>query len=76
MSAVVSHLARDEKMTPSLTGCHLMIPAICNDAFIPQKYATDWKSWEQLPEAPVLNHKASEMFLNSCQYLCAPASLA
>ncbi|CAK3950345.1 related to sterigmatocystin biosynthesis lipase esterase STCI [Lecanosticta acicola] len=62
MGVVVSHLARDEGLKPALTGCHLMIPAVCSDECFPEKHKKDWKSWDQLPDAAILNHKATDLF--------------
>lgn len=62
LAATIAHLARDEKFSPSLTGCHLMIPAICAVNVLPQKYMKDQHSWEQNKDAAVLSRKACDMF--------------
>ncbi|KAF2719841.1 hypothetical protein K431DRAFT_286328 [Polychaeton citri CBS 116435] len=64
LTAVISHLARDEKLSPPLTGCHLMIPAVCDFRSMPEKYKKDANSWEQNKAAPVLGRKACLMFFN------------
>ena len=65
MTAVVAHLCRDEKMSPPITGCHLMIPFYCYHENIPESYKPDYKSWEQNAEAPILTQKACNLFMNN-----------
>lgn len=62
MVAVVSHLWRDEGMQPPITGCHLMIPSLCNSQHYPEEYRDKLKSWDALPNAPLLSHKAANLF--------------
>jgi len=65
MTAVVAHLWRDDKATPSITGCLLMIPAYCDSKFFPDKYKADYKSFEQNKHAPILSEKAMDLFINN-----------
>ena len=62
IAATIAHLARDEKLSPPLTGCHLMIPAICNIDALPEKYMKDQHSWEQNKNAAILSRKACDLF--------------
>jgi acetyl esterase/lipase len=62
IAAAISHLARDEKLSPPLTGCHLMIPAVCNIDALPEKYKKDQHSWEQNKNAAILGRKACDLF--------------
>jgi acetyl esterase/lipase len=62
IAAAISHIARDERLSPPLTGCHLMIPVICNIDALPEKYRKDQHSWEQNEDAAVLGRKACDLF--------------
>lgn len=61
----VAHLWQDDQITPKITGCHLMVPAICNSAFFPEELKKDWVSWHQLEFAPILSHKATDLFMSN-----------
>ncbi|KAH9818136.1 alpha/beta hydrolase fold, partial [Teratosphaeria destructans] len=63
LACVISHLWRDEKMQPLLTGTHLMIPAL--PSHVPEKYKQDYNSWEQNKDAPILSRKACDLFLDN-----------
>lgn len=63
ITAAVSHLWRDEGLTPKITGCHLMIPMVCADSFHPKD--KDLASWGQLEFAPILSHAACKLFLDN-----------
>jgi len=65
MTAVVSHLWRDEGLKPAITGAHLMIPALCYHSHIPEQYKSDYKSWAQNKDAPILSEKACALFMDS-----------
>ncbi|KAK4543948.1 hypothetical protein LTR36_004722 [Oleoguttula mirabilis] len=65
MAAVISHLYRDEGLKPAITGAHLMIPALCYHAYVPEKYKADYQSWEQNKNAPILSEKACLLFMSS-----------
>lgn len=52
-------------MKPAITGIHLMIPALCYSAFIPEQHRKDYKSWEQNKNAPILSVKACLLFMNN-----------
>ena len=65
MTATVAHLARDDKLSPPITGCLLMVPAYCYHKNVPEKYQPDAKSWEQNANAPILTHKATYLFLDN-----------
>lgn len=65
MTAVLAHLCRDEKMTPAITGCLLMIPAYCYHKFVPEKYQKDHQSWEQNKGAPILTRTAVYLFADN-----------
>lgn len=62
IATTISHLARDERLSPPLTGSHLMIPAICANPVMPEKYKKDAHSWEQNKDAAVLSRSACDLF--------------
>lgn len=62
IAATISHLARDEKFSPPLTGCHLMIPTMCANYALPEKYRQYEHAWEQNKNAAILSRKACDLF--------------
>ncbi len=62
LTAVLTHLARDEDLSPPLTGQYLGIPAICPDSQMPDKYKHLLLSPEQNANAPLLPAAAVDMF--------------
>ena len=63
MSAVIGHLARDEKLSPPLTGLSLLIPALLDYRAIPDQYKPMITSYEQNKAAPVLGMPQIERFM-------------
>jgi acetyl esterase/lipase len=59
---VVSHLARDEKLSPPLTGVSLIIPVVLSTKNLDSEYQAEIRSYEELKDAPVLPSKTIEMF--------------
>lgn len=55
ISLVVSHLCRDAKMTPALTGAFAPITSGVNDQTVPDKYKDHFISVEQCAKAPVFS---------------------
>lgn len=47
MTAVISHLWRDEKLNPAITGALLVIPAYCYHSFVPAQYKAEYNSYDQ-----------------------------
>ncbi|KAI9842752.1 MAG: hypothetical protein M1837_006935 [Sclerophora amabilis] len=64
-AAVTSHLARDENLSPPLTGVYLSVPAVLPPSVVPEKYKADYLSYEQLRNVPVLNRTTMDLFRNS-----------
>ncbi len=64
LTAVLAHLARDEGLSPPLTGQYLAIPAVLPDDVVPEKYKEFYLSYEQNKHAPVLPQAAIDMFMN------------
>ena len=67
LTAVLSHLARDEKLSPPLTGQYLSIPALLPPAVVPEKYKEFHLSSEQNKSAPILPQAAIDMFMKGYQ---------
>jgi len=67
ISAVLCHLARDEKLSPPLTGAVLLIPAVMEPTLrnIPDKYKHEVISYEQNKDAPILGQKAIYNFMDN-----------
>jgi acetyl esterase/lipase len=42
-----------------------MIPALVSAAFVPSEFAADYKSFGELPNAPILSHKACDLFADN-----------
>jgi len=63
ITAVLALLARDEGLSPPLTGQYLAIPAIGNKKWIPEKYKDRFLSFEQNKDVPVLPIAAIDMFM-------------
>lgn len=61
ITAVLAHLARDEGLSPPLTGEYLAIPAVCPNDRFPEKYKHLLYSYEQNAMAPVLPQAAIDM---------------
>ena len=62
ISAVISHLYRDEKLQPPLTGIYLSIPSAVDASVVPGKYRAEYLSREQNKNAPILSEAAMLMF--------------
>lgn len=62
LSLVLTHLSRDESLSPPLTGVWLNIPATIDSAAVPEKYKKLLTSYEQNKDAPALDVKAIDFF--------------
>ena len=62
ISCSISHLARDEKLQPPLTGVYLSIPSIMPPELAPEKYRHEHTSREDNKDAPILNGGAMKLF--------------
>jgi acetyl esterase/lipase len=58
----VSHLARDDGMTPKITGLFLSIPSLLEPLAVPEKWKSEYKSREENKNALVLNQDAISFF--------------
>lgn len=64
ISAVLGLLARDEKLSPPLTGLCLLIPALLDFENIPEEYKDEVVSYKQNKNAPVLGQAEIDMFMS------------
>ncbi|RMZ82436.1 hypothetical protein DV737_g2098, partial [Chaetothyriales sp. CBS 132003] len=62
ISAVLALMARDEQLSPPLTGQYLVIPTTCSPSKVPEKYKEYYLSREQNVDAVVLPQEAIDMF--------------
>ncbi|KAI3571172.1 Alpha/Beta hydrolase protein [Fusarium oxysporum f. sp. albedinis] len=60
IAAVLSHLARDNKLSTPLTGVYLHIPFTCAPEILAERYGSEYTSYEQNRNAPGLDVKAAE----------------
>jgi len=67
ITAVLTHVARDENLSPPLTGQYLVIPAVLPASKVPDKYREYYLSYEQNRYAPVLPVAAIDMFMKAYQ---------
>ena len=65
LTAVLTHQARDEKLSPPLTGQYLAVPAVLPAAVVPEKYKELYLSHKQNENTPVLPKAAVDMFMNA-----------
>ena len=73
--AVISHLYRDDHLSPPLTGIYLSVPAVLSPEVVPAKYKDQYLSREQNKNAPILNQGAIALFRSMSQKLSSPAVL-
>lgn len=62
LAIVVTHLYRDDKRAPPLTGQYLSIPPTCVPQALPEKYKQFYLSRQQNKDAPILNSSSITMF--------------
>lgn len=64
LSITLSHFARDEKLSPPLTGLFLSVPLPCFPGALPEPYASDNRivSWTQNSTAPIFSSPALDLF--------------
>lgn len=65
MVSVLAHLARDQKLTPPLTGQMNSIGGVIHADHVPEKYKPFYLSREQNKNGPVLNEEFYHMMRNS-----------
>ena len=65
LSAVLALQARDEKLSPPLTGQFLAVPATIPEEVVPDEYKKWYISHEQNKEVPILPQAAVDMFMKA-----------
>jgi acetyl esterase/lipase len=64
ITATISHMARDEKLSPPLTGVWLNVPMVIAQSVMPEKYRAIHTSYDQNKDAPVLDITAINFFMS------------
>ena len=73
LAAVVSHLARDQQLTPPLTGVFLEMPALLNPDTIPEEYTTELLSYEQNRDDPIVRPDLLRLFWGEPRLFSPPS---
>ncbi|KAH8653064.1 Alpha/Beta hydrolase protein [Tricladium varicosporioides] len=68
ITCAITHLYRDGKMEPRLTGQYLSVVTVCDPAALPEKYKDFVFSREQNQNAVILDRKGMSMFEGSSSY--------
>lgn len=68
ISIILSHLARDQKLSPPLTGVGLSIPLAFDVKQPPKEYQSQLLAYEQNKDAPILDMFIMERFLDEYGY--------
>ena len=61
--AVLTHLARDEGLSPPLTGQYLAVPGLLPPGVVPDKYKHLYLSQEQCKESPIFSQSLADKFM-------------
>ncbi|GLI77210.1 hypothetical protein PoHVEF18_005496 [Penicillium ochrochloron] len=62
LGAIIALLARDEGLSPPLTGQLLSIPTVVDPSVIPKQYENEYLSREQNADAPYYLHQINAVF--------------
>ena len=62
LTDIVAHLARDEKLSPPLTGLLEMIPVLLPPSVVPARFQGRYLSREQCKLAPILSERSIKFF--------------
>lgn len=65
LASVVAHMCNDLGFTPALSGCLLVIPALCYHAAMPPGLKPRNIAWEENRDAPILSTAACEFFIRN-----------
>ena len=65
MAGIAAHAAKDEGLSPPLTGMSLSIPWGVDREALPKKYEAHFISVEQCKEAPMFNEKFVQVIINA-----------
>ncbi|EOD51436.1 putative lipase 2 protein [Neofusicoccum parvum UCRNP2] len=64
IAVVLALLARDEALSPALTGLSACIPAVLRADVVPERFKAEYVSWTQNAEAPGLDQKGMEFVMS------------
>jgi acetyl esterase/lipase len=67
--AVISHLYRDDRLSPPITGIYLSVPVVLSPEVVPEKYKDQYLSREQNKNAPILNQDTIALFRSTSRIL-------
>lgn len=62
LACTVSHLARDDGMTPKISGLSLGIPSLLSPQAVPDKWKSEYRSREENRDALILNQDSITYF--------------
>ena len=65
ITAVLTHIARDEKLSPKLTGSYLNVPALVVEGVLPGKYSQYALSYKQNTKVPVIPAESLDMLYHN-----------
>ncbi|KAF2166679.1 hypothetical protein M409DRAFT_66649 [Zasmidium cellare ATCC 36951] len=63
LTITVCYQWHDEGLQPPITGCHLMNGHFVDNEHVPERAKSCYQSWWELADAPILNHRYSEVFI-------------
>ena len=66
IAASLAHLARDNNLSPPLTGHMISIGSVMHVDHVPKKYRSQYLSREQNKEAPILNQQFHSLMRRAC----------
>lgn len=66
LAAVMSLLARDQQLSPPITGLVLSIPPVVNPDRVPERFREVFLSYDQNADAPILNREAGYEASSMC----------
>ncbi|KAJ5612026.1 alpha/beta-hydrolase [Penicillium lagena] len=64
-ATVASHLAVTEALSPPLTGVYISVPPVVHPDAVPERYTQELKSYVENADAPILNARLRELFLDN-----------
>lgn len=76
LAIVAALLARDECLSPPLTGLSLSIPAVLSEEAVPDKYKAEYLSYEQSANTPGLDTKSLDYLVCMFSHWCIQCFLA
>ena len=75
IAAGLALMARDERLSPPLTGVSLCVPFTLDPEAVPVRYVDAYRSREECLDAPILHKAALDSFKGERQQCCAGQTL-